>query len=162
MKKILFILAIVVGTVVHADYLYWMVNPNPSTIKNYVGGDLNLSVWDNAKLYVGGSPKEGGTVVDTITKSEAGIYSSLDAYAVADIGNNVNTSFYVELYQASTCLAVSWVHDSLANYIFADNSMAANAGTGYTVTSFVVPEPTSGLLFLVGGMLLGLRRRRMV
>jgi hypothetical protein len=53
---------------------------------------------------------------------------------------------------------------SLADYIFGNNSMspvaAAAFGKNWTAGTYSVPEPTSGLLFLVGGMLLGLKRRR--
>ena len=53
----------------------------------------------------------------------------------------------------------------LANYIIGggasqQSSAFAHVGFGGATTAYNVPEPSSGLLFLIGGMLLGLKRRR--
>ncbi len=157
MKKIFFILALVVGVAAHADYLYWMVGtPNPSTVQNFIGQNVDLSTWDNVKLIV------DGTAIQSYTKDQIKSFTDIDAYAVNSIGTGYS-SIMIELYQSDKYLAHST--DTMAvisQYIFSDNSMSATLGTGWTATAYAVPEPTSGLLFLVGGMLLGLKRRRQV
>jgi hypothetical protein len=46
--------------------------------------------------------------------------------------------------------------------LFKGSSMSSNVGNIASFGNFTsVPEPTSGVLFLIGGMLLGLKRRRM-
>ena len=161
MKKLLTILAIGFAIAANADYLYWMVDPGVAGT-DISGGDKTFD-WTTAVLKY-----ETDNEVMTLSKDDATLYNALNTYAIADIGN-VNDyssrSYFIELYNGDQWLAAS-EHKSasmLADYIFGNNSMspvaAAAFGKGPTGT-YSVPEPTSGLLFLVGGMLLGLKRRR--
>ena len=159
MKKLLTILAIGFAAVANADYLYWMVDPDVEG-KDVSGGTTSFD-WTTAVLKY-----EEDTTVMSLTKAEAQLYNDLNTYAIADIGNDYSgRSYFIELYNGDQWLAAS-EHKSasiLSEYIFGNNSMspvaAAAFGKGPTGT-YSVPEPTSGLLFLVGGMLLGLKRRR--
>ena len=49
---------------------------------------------------------------------------------------------------------------NLGQYIFSSPMSVLPATAFGQGATYAVPEPTSGLLFLVGGMLLGLKRRR--
>lgn len=159
MKKLLTILAIGFAIAANADYLYWMVDPGV-TGTDISGGEKTFD-WTTAVLKY-----EEDNEVMTLSKDDATLYNALNTYAIADIGNDYSgKSYFIELYNGDQWLAAS-EHKSasmLADYIFGDNSMspvaAAAFGKGPTGT-YSVPEPTSGLLFLVGGMLLGLKRRR--
>lgn len=160
MKKTLLMLVAIAGFVAHADYLYWMVDTS---------SDLTDSLdWSTAKLFVGDSTTPAGTVSREVMAS----INEDGGYAYSNIGSAYTdaTSFYIELYNGSSpeqqiARANIGTGSSLAAYIFGNNSMAAQGTMGGFAagpSTFNVPEPTSGLLFLVGGMLLGLRRKRRV
>ena len=54
----------------------------------------------------------------------------------------------------------NWSYDDIKANIFSSSSMAMNLATPLKSGTAHIPEPTSGLLMLVGGALLALRRRR--
>lgn len=96
-------------------------------------------------------------------------------YAAVVPYNSAEYSFMVELgnydYNSGTwvALAVSDVasYDTLKNgsHHIAEwsvNESPTPTGGAWAPTAYTVPEPTSGLLFVVGGALLALRRRRRV
>ena len=159
MKKIFLAVALFTGVAVHADYLYWMVTDNPQAGTDITGAETKFN-WDKAVLTWDGAAS--GTM--DLSSSDATLYKTLGTYAIADIGTGY-TSFFVELYNGDTWLAKSAVGNAstLAQYITSGMSLNPVAGNaGWVATSYAVPEPTSGLLFLIGGMLLGLKRRRQV
>lgn len=153
MKKTLFAAAALLALVAQADYIYWMVSDNPAN-----GYD-----WDTAYLV------QGDTRIGTLTASEAASFKALDAYAYSTLNSGYETaSFFIELYNGGSFAAQSETkaYADVKSYIFGGNPMspAAAGGGGFMPagSTYNVPEPTSGLLFLIGGVLLGLKRRRMV
>ncbi len=157
MKKILLTIALFVGVAVHADYLFWMVSDNPVSGTDISGAAAKFD-WTSAKLVW-----DGGSM--NLSSDDADLYNTIGGYAIADIGSEYSSaSFFVELYNGDTWLAksASVTGSALSRYITGAMSLNPVAGTGWVATSYAVPEPTSGLLFLVGGMLLGLKRRRQV
>ena len=111
----------------------------------------------------GDSISLGGT--DTATGN---YYTDLSSLALN--GDN-GYSFLMELYKTGNDKAVAWmefpVSSSLAGIQVAitslnnlTDSFASTPVIGYNMGEQMVPEPTSGLLLLVGGALLALRRRR--
>ena len=123
-------------------------------------------------LYVSDG-QHGWTLSDAFiadTVDEHGNWTGID-WQPASLGVSLGQfdspqySFLIELGYIDgggnwTTLAVSdaYGRNSLANHI----SLGGVAVPGYTpwAPSFVVPEPSSGLLLLVGGALLSLRRKR--
>ena len=157
MKKIIFLFALILAGAVNADYLYWMVDSESSQGFN----------WSQAKLI-----QEENHEIGTLTKAQATQLEGI-GYAYAKLYGSYGsdytdaTSFFIELYNANNdkiAVANIGTYSSLSSYIFGDNSTSVFSATGFTpaASAFNVPEPTSGLLFLVGGMLLGLRRKRRV
>lgn len=135
---------------VQADALYWMVDTTASDAA-YKGA------FDSAGLYV---VKAGGDeFLDGIVAGAAPTLSDLNGYGSSQY------SFYVELYNTAgdpvhKTQTVSY--DSLlsSGYIATGGVLTPTvlASGGFNGAS--VPEPTSGVLLLVGGALLALRRRR--
>jgi hypothetical protein len=157
MKKILLTIVLLAVGAVHADYLFWMVGDNPQSGTDISGNPTSFA-WTDAKLVW-----DGGSM--DLTADDAALHKSLDSYAIADVGSEYSSqSFYIELWNGDKWLAKSpaALGSSLAQFISGSNSLNPVAGTGWAPTSYSVPEPTSGLLFVIGGMLLGLKRKRQV
>ena len=166
-KLIVVAFSSLVAFMASADVLYWMVgdsiantakqddsnnfaalyvtgdglNPDPTALMTVTGGQV-FNMYD----------PDGGTVGFD--------YNGIEAY------NSAGYKFYIEIladgdYKGSQTSKMSYT--DISQYIFANSSIPTGsmiAGFGGGTTSYNVPEPTSGLLFLIGGMLLGLKRRR--
>lgn len=158
MKKILIVAAAITAFAAHADVLYWMVD-NPTG-----EGGFN---WSSAKVVT-----DTNATVGSATAENMSAIALMDAYAQANIGTfgtdyTDATTFFIELYNASSekiATANIGTAAQLASFIDRGGySQFSGGGFAPAASSFhAVPEPTSGLLFLVGGMLLGLRRKRRV
>ena len=111
----------------------------------------------------GDSISLGGT--DTATGN---YYTDLSSLALN--GDN-GYSFLMELYKTGNDKAVAWmefpissslagIQEALHSLSELDSSFVNTEGMAFNMGEQMVPEPTSGLLLLVGGALLALRRRR--
>ena len=134
-----------------ADALYWQVD-NGADDASYTGDYSYAALYaSDGSLLDGYYEAVGGKVAPTL--SDLGDYGS------------TGHSFYVELYNASldsVYKGAEMSYDQLAasGYISTGGVGLPNytATTGFNGAS--VPEPTSGMLLLIGGALLALRRRR--
>ncbi len=155
MKKTLFAVVVLVALVAKADYIYWMVDDNPNGYE-----------WDTAYLVQDNVSANDGRI-GQLTSTDAADYKEVGDYAWATLGENYTAaSFFIELYKDGKFMAQSeeQAYASVKGSIFGGNPMSpVAAGTSAFVpvgSTYNVPEPTSGLLFLIGGVLLGLKRRR--
>lgn len=172
MKKLLVVVAaIAFGAVAQASELWWTVATNPTTVDG-VSQD-----WTLAKLYAnasGDTKNFGGTLVDS------GIAADLadGGVVMSDIsGYGSASSFYVELWNSDQLVGKSYISMNNPNP-FANQGAASMADLASSTrtsvmdtppsspysfnnftTSDVVPEPTSGLLVMLGMMMLGLKRK---
>ena len=156
-----FVIAALTATAMplHADMLYWLAD-NP--VDTWNGGLVNFAYAtvsaqdanDNATLL---SPYSDGVKLDGATKVAASDNTVGALYSGDFISSGVK-SFLVELYDEND-VRVAW-----QTYLAAENLLSiwhdAQSMTGSTPLSVtqVIPEPTSGLLLLIGGALLALRR----
>lgn len=134
-----------------ADALYWQVD-NSSADASYKGDYSYAALYDSTT----------GAMLDGYYESEGGKV----APALSDLGDGSSThSFYIELYNASfdsvyKTESISYTDLAASGYI----STGGVSVPTYTATSGFngasVPEPTSGVLLLIGGAMLALRRRR--
>ena len=146
------------------SYLYWMVS-DAATYSDAAGATLSgtLVNYDYAKISAdGGStylslygPGGGDLGVDTLDKG-------VDGY-VGFASSPAFSSFLVELYTEDS-KRVGWAtipySTVMQNYALRNITDPSQAQAKLYTISQVIPEPSSGLLLLLGVAGLALRRRR--
>ena len=167
-----------------ADVLVWYLDTEEDmentgaefdTIKFWAVDSQNTKVDLADRTYTGpqyllaGSPAAGSG--DTITLPGGDAPTTIyGTYYTNLSGYETGYSFWMELYLGDQKVErmlqpVSW--SDFQQYMVAssglsnDLNLSPEAGA-FNFASHMVPEPTSGLLFLIGGALLALRRRRVV
>ena len=141
---------------------FWAVDPNNQ--KTGLGG----KTYDDARALLGGDSSSlvgSGEVIASFGESSDGPYYT-------DItGLTTGYSFLMELYLGGERGDWMQVPVTLAEIEAAAGAAAFRISSmsdldiveqieGYNFASTMVPEPSSGLLFLIGGAFLALRRRR--
>ena len=165
------------------NYLYFQIVDSP-TIKNLAGVEVpwNEYTWNNlgvtaarvvsingdTETPLNFSYNAGGTFVDTeATMVNMGV--NMPLYAALP-GDPSSLSFAIELGNYNdgtwTTLATSGslnyqdLHNSGYTYMPSAGDLALATLTAWAPTAYPVPEPSSGLLMLLGASLLALKRRR--
>ena len=181
--KIIFTAALAYAAQARAEYLYFQIVDNP-TIINLAGveeaSDVytwnGLKVTDARVVSINGdkaSPltlnyNAGGTLMNTgVSMVNMGVNMPLYA-ALPD--NPASLSFAIELGNYNngtwTTLATSGSYGYgelwAAGYTYTPSAgdLALATLTAWAPTAYSVPEPSSGLLMLLGASLLALKRRR--
>lgn len=165
MKKFaLFGILMAFATMLRADVLYWQVDPTESSAA-YTGTDVAY-----AGLYsfatdpgVAGKPTSASDGVTEVDFAQAvdGKVKPLPS----DIGDGSSLSFFVELFNESgqtiyTSAASSYQELVNAGFVSTGGMGQPTILATGPLNGAAVPEPTSGVLLLMGGALLALRRRR--
>ena len=166
-----------------ADVLWWMVDEDesPAPVVDWYGTPSSISDIgaNSARLRVDG-PSDTSTylnfyILDPETKSwdlwpgDGGAGIPLESFADLGVYNDPAYSFAVELGNwedgkwVKTLVASEPVsYDSIKGHIanWAGAEVEPVKAPPWQPLSYSVPEPSSGLLVLIGGALLALRRRK--
>ena len=158
MKKIIAGFALVAGLAANADVLYWMVDTDAAEAykDKYTAVALKDTNGNTYDSYTG------------LTHAEIVSYQADGGYFWAENLSpafNDATTYFVELMNGDTFVAQSGTMTgsqirAMGAYYAGGIAPSSPTAKAFGSTTYNVPEPTSGLLFLVGGMLLGLKRRR--
>jgi hypothetical protein len=157
MKKLFATLVLLAGFAANADYLYWMIDTGSGN------GGAGGYTYDSINLMYGSTILQSASFDEDLGDMfSAGGYFEYSG----EIIDSTGSSFWVELVSSGNSVAKStaYTYDQLINMgaLFTGSSMSSNVGNVASFGGFApVPEPTSGVLLLIGGMLLGLKRRRM-
>lgn len=171
MKYALMLLLVVMGGAVPAEVLYWMGDASENEI-DYVYARVGVvSAGDTETVItylndVDGNPSylgnEGGYLTGA-SWADLGSYSSSEYAFFVEIQNygvlNTDPTGEDQWYTAGVSQFSSYQDLVSSGYVYV-NSLAAPNITGAWAPAVSVPEPTSGLLMLLGTSLLLLRRRR--
>ena len=164
-------LAIAVGVMAHAATVNWSINAIQSSPDVSVGAGWLVQVYDSSVSYNYADAK-AATLATWVTGSTVAAGATFRAAGSTTMDNGTSKDVYAVIYDAAT------VADA-KNYIVSDVlSLTANAAGSPVTATFgamtgttaankflnsswtAVPEPTSGLLMLLGMAGLALRRRR--
>ena len=165
MKKVLITLTVVAAAMMaNADVLYWMVADDQvnDSIENDSSGYF-------AYLRVNDSNDNMSSIATLDRRNANAVIEAADwgDQFAANISGYAGNSyyFYVELANGLRTDPVNYADINSAylysgGYSTPTESLPTGGFGQVSGTTYNVPEPTSGLLFVLGGMLLGLKRRR--
>lgn len=164
MKKLMMLAAVIASAgFIHADVLYWMVNDENADAAKARGEETAATLYA-----IVGSDYSTKKALDSVTGNDVADYygvSSFDTQLGSYSGSTY--SYFVELWNGNQSSPVDY-QSALNNGYISRNGMSTpsvegmSGGLGSGSQTYNVPEPTSGLLFVIGGMLLGLKRKRQV
>lgn len=142
-------------------YLYWMIDPD-ATVDGEAGVDLSSY---NARI----STADGALMFYDSRESTSGYMSKDVGYVqgwsvVSRVGDLQNASFFIEIFNndgiAFESETMSYTDLVAAGAIGTMSPFSPVSTYGFS-TFRTVPEPTSGLLLLIGVAGLALRRQKM-
>lgn len=162
MKGLVLASVLAASTMAMADLLLWQVGA-----KN-IDYDYAQIFYNMSESYDGGTvlANKAGDFGGTTTKVGAATFDSASVGAVLE-NDPTSQYFFIELFDANNNLVGkseiangSSLRDFIAASEFSASFADKNAWTGGTFTPTAVPEPTSGVLLLIGAAMMGLRRKR--
>lgn len=175
MKKIsIALVAIMLGIVANAASVNWSVNAIQSSPANTVGAGWIVQVYESSVTFDYEKAK-AGEISAWVEGASVTAGATFRAAGTSTMDNGTSKTIYAVVYDASSIADAKYYIVSDAMTITANaagstvgagfgamtgTSLAANKFLNSSWTSTAVPEPTSGLMLLLGMAGLALRRRR--
>ena len=153
MRKLILtmILGLAAGIAKADVMLYWTVDP--SLKEKYSYAVIYGGSGDNLDIY---------TALDAVTSGSGAIDTKVsgDEYQIPWLGDSMYENYIVRLFNDNKVTYVSdkYSYDSLTANVWATDMLSMKATTPAVFRA--VPEPTSGLLLLLGVAGLALKRKR--
>lgn len=143
------------------SYLYWMVDP--SVYGEYTYDYATVKIDDGSTSYLHMYDPGEDIILDSdagakLARGDSGYFGAFNATSIAD------ASFLIELWSSALSESIASATLAYSEALAGDAIYSPGnprGGTAYVVTGFV-PEPTSGLLLLLGMAGLALRRKYVV
>ena len=162
MKKALFVVALLGSMVASADtdsYLYWMVG---SGAPEYTVAKIRYGSDPDGYLTSYYAPNAGAASLGTeVAVADVNLQRDLGDGMYAGVANTyLPSSFIVELYNSGAFVGQSEMSWETAQQYLYGGGMGVPVASAASFSGFAIPEPSSGLLMLVGCAVLGLRRRK--
>ncbi len=176
-KLVLVISAVLMGAVAHSGVLYWQVSPTPADLTGSEGDTITYSY---ATIYLVNKTTGEATLLqsavgnDTEKSWNVSQSTFADNQATPELADIVGAyfegdydyatqTFMIDLWNSSNeVVGRAYSTGDMQQYIKNTaefNSSFEMMNSSWTVTS-AVPEPTSGMMLLMGMALLALRRRK--
>lgn len=159
-KLFLAIALMAVSSAATASTLYWQVTDSGT---DFTYAELFAKDGSGNSYSIDTRLADGVEAATDVGRTAAADWSDLGEYGSSDY------SFYVELVNFSSGSEVRtsmnkdypWTYNELVSsgYVSTGNNISTPSAAG-ALDGGSVPEPTSGVLLLIGGALLALRRRR--
>lgn len=165
MRKIIFgLLAVLLAFAVKAEYLSWYVGSTSN-----IGGTTRTSGTEAANYYTAKlywtttATSTGGAWLDTISPTPDSSVATLSGDSYGD-----GVYYYVELYNYDNSVVATSEATTYASLVESgaiSKTLTALSSVNYAwngTATVATPEPTSGLLMLMGFAMLGLKRKKEV
>ena len=147
-----------------AGTLYWQINNNPNNDQYAAVAILDAESGDLVG-YANILDSDGGEVIGNLVTAN----DAMSEMQYAEISNDTSYKFVVEMLSVNETndgwnrgwtsgTPMTYAELKSAGYV-SEGGISAGSVNSWT-SSVTIPEPTSGLLLLVGGSLLALRRKR--
>lgn len=170
MKRVALMLSVLVGAIAQADVLLWQLDDTTTLPEGWVSDGYPMAQVVEARL-VAGAAYGSGTLLQKAAVDfsdspvmERQAFDLSEAIPVTDL---TAQSFYIELYSFDRSDSpVLQAYSAIVTYnqlseFMSSSLMTADLRTWNGGTFTAAPEPTGGMLVLLGLGVLGLRRRRM-
>ena len=167
-KKVLAVLSVAatVAAVADVQALYWQVTPESNV--NNVSFTAAALGYDDGAGHTGYLHNGSTSGNEWIAAASDGKSTELAAAILGEAGADYSGwSFFIELQNYDSTKgwytsgrSETYAYSAISASSFSTSSSLSTVAPTTWSPSVPVPEPTSGLLMLVGGALLALRRRR--
>ncbi len=165
MKKVLLIcVAALAAVAIRADYLVWQVTDNGvqfNYAQLYYTTGSNKTAQNGARVTTGNGYVHSSTAITSVGKTVADLGGSTDELGIS--------GFYVELYSyagsqyvkqaVSDWMSLSAASSAIQSVADSGKSVSTDTAVATFTANGSIPEPTSGLLLLLGLSALALRRK---